>query len=512
MANIPLSDIPNAPQQVFSPTADPRFGGDQVGNEAKQQIREGYGSLMQDPARAGAIGAAVMNLGESITKAGDGIGEAIGMDQVGKQRQAMEAARDSGFLKLSQNKIGIENQFNQLSAGQPVANYPMIWDKLVGGAEGTTFYSGVNGSNPMTPLEQAVMTHHVMEASYTGMAHYTGAAHAIDLQNQAASATALYNSQINKGDLDGAAQTSVSMTALGFQNKGQEIANNQNISAARDAQLFTKSLVDHSTAFLNGKATDPTPPALRTMQDYAARGQGMGNMDAAQVMKQAKIGEAVVNQQLWGMVGNVQNAIYSDTYKSSDALEKAFPYIKNLPEAQKTAVFNTYNNLREGTALGTAATKEAQHMVDEFPKTDSSNSEELLNAKTFIGQNVPNSQQKDLIAQLDKKQRERIDNGGNLKPESQLKQYAAEKVGALLKGQTFGKYDPYMINNPKGNKITQEKLQPTLDALARAEDIKRLVERSGETTQKGIDKVIDDATKTYRAADAAKKVHHWWNF
>ena len=498
MANIPLTDIPNAPQEVFTPTADPRYSGDQVGGQAQQDIREGYSSNLQDPTKAGAIGQAVAGLGDAIIKGGTGVADAVGLNAISDQRKQLEEAQNTGYIQLTKNRLSIQQNFDQVSAGQPVAMYPKIWNDVAGGADGKNFYVG------MSPIEQAVMTHHVMDANYTGMAHYSNLAYARDFDQKAADSQLTYTQLFNSGDYDGAAKISASRTALGYQSKAEEIANTRNLSVAKDQKGISQSLNDYMIAFQNGKATDPVPPLLTQMKDLASQGQGLGNMDAEAVKKTAHIGQAIVDQGMWKMSANIFNDIQTGTITDPQALRSKYPFLQNMPKEIQDGVYATLTNEREGTPLGNAATKAAQIAVNSFPNGPSWDTKEPLDLVSMIHQTVPASQQGFLLSQLDAKQKERVNNGGNLKPETELTQYGNDKVKSILESQTLGVYNPKILENTKEHNYSQAQINETLDSLSRAEQINNLIKKSGATNQFQVDKIILEHTDAYRKWKAAQ--------
>lgn len=483
MAQIPLDQVPNAPQGAFVPIGKSDFPTDQVGGQAKADIARGYQGAMVDPQQAGAVGRATQQFGSAIGNTG--VNLATGAIYIASENQRKELAQagKTGLIKFIQNENNLQNQYQTAIQGQPVEQYPVIWNKVVG-------ENGNNYFNGMSPMEQNAMIPHVMNSWHQGMAKAANEVYQVHRQNEVSGATEAIQTKIQQGDFDGAKEGMNSAVANGYISKGDQIRLDNQIATQQQYRDLQAKVI-----------ADPTGPLAKEIQlavDAGVSLKGYEKLSPENLSKLTKVADAVHNDQVWAVTDGFRQKIYAGQITDPKQLDED-PAVKALPQEQKDALHQSLTNQRAGTPEGDLAAKEGQALVNNFPTKESSNTKELLDAKTWILANVPQPFADDQIKALEKKQQERVENGGYLKPQSQLLQYGSQKLTVMLHAGIFGKYDPKVLNNTKGATFDQSKVDASTKAQAVKEDIYQKVLQSGAKTRQEVDKVINDETRTMRA-------------
>ena len=494
MANIPLSEIPNAPTATFTATMDPgmvsaasRVAGS-VGDQAKGDIRQGFGSSMVNPSEAGRIGQAEMGLGEATTHLGIGLESAVGETALAKQRYAMQEARNTGLLKFYQNESAIQKAAQTAYLNAPAEQRPAIWAQVTG-KDGVNYLDGPDGSNPMTPLERMAMAPEALHSWHSGMAQASNQAFVAQESQQDAQNYAQFTSRLNQNDYAGSREIADSMLEL-------------NRIPASTHENMVKQIETKATYSGWVQAVQQNPSLSATIREQVATGKeikGAENLSPQKLLEIANIGDAVKNQSDWATQKSYWDKFQSGVLADPKALEgdKVF---EALPEKMQDALKQAILSVRSGTPEGQLYTSAAQHLVDNYPTRPSSDTSEANEVRTWILGNVPKENAQLFLDQIDKKQKERVANGGNLMPPTQLTQYASQSITRLLNSGTLGTFSKDALNEPEDDSPEHAaEVARAQAAFARAEGIKQKVLSSNCKTQQDVEDVIRKETRRIRA-------------
>lgn len=424
MANIKLSEIPNAPQAVNNYSLNPQFSGDQVGNEAKSDIARGFQGQMQDTQNAGLIGRSIAGLGNDITSSAGNFSSAALYYKKGKDRQA-EA---EGFSTYYGNKTAIEDEYysriNDPNNPIPIESRAGIWMDVT--QKGQRFLQG------MPPEQQQAYGVEATKDFYAGVTAASNEVHALKKQEFATKQLTTYQTAMTGLDWDNAkiaVATGVKTGAFSPEEGARmdtSIRTNQQYHGLIDKMYADKT----GTLFKSIMATGEQGATLKDAPDVSPEN----------LVKVGKIGEAIYNQDLWANnVEQFKAQIVSKEIIDPNQL-KGNKRFYTMPEPQQAAVLAYLTNNRAGTQEGEVYSSAGQNLVDIYPKDKNNKSNELLEYKTWILGNVPEPAASVQIDALDKKYAEMVNNGGNLKPETEVSTNLSRGVNAYLKGQMFGDY------------------------------------------------------------------------
>jgi hypothetical protein len=496
MAQIALTDIPNAPQVVADPTtANYRFpDANSTLDKAQSDIRQGFSGMMQDPARAGIMGDAITSLGADISKGGVGLAEGAMYAVKGMNERAFNEAHDTGFQKLYANQTAALQVYNQARLQAPPTQWPTLYQQAMG--------NDPNNPNPgappaltqgMSPLEQAATGMHTLNAYHQGMTQAGNEAFQWSQQQVADQA------QLNIFNASGDPDTQMELV---------EAANNT--GAISPAQyLFYKKTIPVQAAvndlrkniILNNGQGDP----MLYMKKVYDEGGGMTyngqNISNDEIGKMLKVGAAAKTDYFTGIMENMKNQI-SAQHISDPKLVKGLPGFDKLPKEQQDAMWGYVTNQYAGSPVGQANQSQGQIMVNTFPPKDTNlAAKTYLDTRTWITQNVPAPFADDLMKQLDKRREEMSANNGFLTPDSQNKKALDENIQMLLQTGTLGKY----TNVTPNQKINPEVMTANQQALQNADSIRQEALKSlpPNPTIKDVNNAVNNATRQYRASHEA---------
>jgi hypothetical protein len=437
MATIPLSEIPNAPQGVFTPTADYRFPTDQVGDQAKGEIARGFQGMMQDPRNAGLKYDSQAAIGNATTKTtADIAGTAIEVNSINQQKR-QKLSYDSGLIKLTQNETAANDKYNELRSGLPVAQWPSAYVQAYG-KDGESLMANLD------PMEQKTMIPHAMRSFHTGMQQASTQAFVNQQQEDAAIATQDFSNKLTTAktpeEVEGLKPLLDAYQSKGNFSKSQVISFQTAIQTRGETLGWVQGLQAENDQFMTGQSKDVQGPTLKRLQDAADKEVGIGNLDAEHVKKLAKSGTAMANDTVWTMAGHYMDQFKSGTLTSVNQLEKDAIF-QNMPSDVRNAVYKYVAQPYLGTSQGEINRKDGQSKVDSFPPTDGSDVGKAYYATQIqLMSTVPAPFLDDQLKTLEKKRLEMSENGGNLKPETQIVTDVARGVKAHLMGGTFGPY------------------------------------------------------------------------
>ncbi len=486
MANIPLSQIPNAPQGVFTPTADPHFSGDVIGDQAKSDIRQGFGASMVDPSRAGALGKGLEQAGEGVISGATGVARGVILSEAADRREELQQAYDSGIIKFYANRTAVQKKYQDLMADQPVSMGPSKWLEAAGN-------KGENFSQGQTPMERYTTLHEAMRTFYGGVADASNRAHQDAIAEKAGMGRLQFASLLGQGDYDGAAKINDSMLSMGISSKAEYATNLKAVAAHQQLNDLQ-----------NKVASDPDGEFAKQVQiagEGGGRVEGYDLLSPTDFTKSYKVGQAIKNYNLSNLQDSLVAQIDSGIVKTPEQI-KTLPQFQKLDTDSQKAVIGRLTNDLAGTPAGELAYKQGSQLVQNYPAVnDSANVKQFLDAKNWIIEHVPSGEPQDsLVKALKERQDEMAKNNGHLTPDTSLHQYIGQSLTTMLHSGYFGKYDHDAITG--GAK--PEAVQATLKALGTKEDILQKVLDSGPQTRTDADAKINELTRNIRAGFSAK--------
>jgi len=497
MANIKLSEIPNAPQGVNNYSLNPQFSGDQVGNEAKADIARGFQGQMQDTQNAGLIGRSIAGLGNDITSSAGNFSSAALYYKKGKDRQA-EA---EGFSTYYGNKTAIEDEYysriNDPNNPIPIESRAGIWMDVT--QKGQRFLQG------MPPEQQQAYGVEATKDFYAGVTAASNEVHALKKQEYATNQLTAFQTALTGKDWANARIAVATGVKTGAFTPEDGLRYETTIKTNEQFQTLVGKMND-----------DPTGKLYKSVMSAGEQGATLKDapdLSPENLVKLGKVGEAIYNQNLWANnVEKFKNEIDLKHIIDPNQLKgnKAF---EDMPEPQKAAVLARLTNNRAGTQEGEVYSSAGQNLVDTYPKDKNNKSNELLDRKTWILGNVPEPAASKQIDALDKKYAEMVNNGGNLKPETGVMTNAAQQVDAIFDtGFYGGKKFSEIGKTVKDGTASQADIQTYLQISALKDSVMEKVRASGAKNDVDAQKVYEQELRHIRATDPSPPTDGmlWW--
>lgn len=489
MANIPLSEIPNAPQGVFTPTAEYNYPTDRVGDQASAQIAKGYQGMMVNPANAGLKWDVGEKIGQNIAKTtSDVAGVTMQMDAYNRERQQM-MAKDSGIIKLTQNESAVTQNYYNAIKDLPVEQRPAAWLQ-VAGKDGENLIAGLD------PMEMKVMIPHAMRTFHTGLQQASAQAFANTVQEQSAAATSTIDDAIANGKFGDAQVLKGAAFNLGHISAAQSRAYDKQITTTQQYQSAVQSMVNDP----DGERAK----AFRIAADLGTKVDGFEHLSQDSLKKIVQIGDVAKVDNIWGNAQNIKDQIDAGKIKDSSQIEDDATF-KKLPTEAQDSVRAYIANSFAGKPEGEMNRKAGQQMVDSFPPKGADPLQSYYQNKLWIMGHVPSPFADDLLAQLDKTRKEMADNNGNKKPETSMVHYGSQILDKYMEDQVFGSFDMKKINS---GKASPDQINAYTKALSVREGVMEKLKAAAPQTQQDVEKIINDNTRQIRAAQPAPK--HWW--
>jgi hypothetical protein len=487
MAVIKLSEIPNASQAVANMTMNPQYAGDQVGGAAKADIARGFEGLMQNPQNAGIVGKATAAAGNDIISGGANLASGMLYNAKGKDKET-EAHYTANYYNA---KTQLEDQYFQ-DINDPEKNISVMqrathWKEIMGD----------NGSNilaKLPPQAQGVFGMEAIKEFHTGLATAANEAHVFMRQEHATNNLKAYQTAMTGQDWGKAKE----IVAAGIKNGSW---------TAEDGLRYETSINTNQQfhSILNEMNADKTGTLYKTVMALGESGgtmKGAPDVSAENLVKLGKAGEAAYNTNLWGNnVEQLKQLIDSKEIIDPKQLDTN-PLFKDMPDSQKEAVRSRITNNRAGTPEGEVYSSAGQDLVNTYPKDKTNKSNELLERKTWILGNVPEPAASKQIDALDKKYAEMVGNGGNLKPETGVMTNAAQKVNAIFdSGKLIDEKLSVLDAKIRKGTASKAELDSYLKGSAIRDSIMEKVRAAGPQNEADADKIINEATRNYRAAN-----------
>ena len=489
MANIPLSEIPNAPTAVFTPTASANFNvegaANQVAGQAKADIAQGYDASKVNPQAAGAIGRAIADLGNGIDRGAQGVAGGLILMDAASRRQQLEEASRTGVIKKYQNEAAVQNNYADLMKDQPAGMAGAMWLKAAG-------QNGENLLQGMNDYEKYAMLPDVMRSFHGGIVSSVHADRSAYTQDQEAQGNIQFTSLYNQQNWAGADKVNEAQWQLRHITEPQYLSNKQAIEVGQQKQGLSQDIANS----LSGDGTFARQVADAAQEEKPVN--GYEQLSPKQIFDAYRVGSFLNGKRMDTAQDAVLNRMDTGVVSSPEQLSK-LPEWGQMDKDRQDALIQRLNYNKIGTPQGEIDFKSAKTLVDNYPPTgDSNNVKDYWNARNFIIANVADGgQSKALLNALDKKNAEMAQNGGQLKPETQVHQWLSQSLTQMLKNNAFGTYDPDL----KGG--SNDQLNKNLAALNTKEDIYEAVLAKNPKSRLEAQKTLDEMTRQYRAGAAA---------
>jgi hypothetical protein len=479
MANIPLSEIPNAPTAVFTPTASANFNvegaANQVAGQAKADIAQGYDASKVNPQAAGAIGRAISDLGNGIDRGAQGVAGGLILMDAASRRQQLEEASRTGVIKKFQNEANVQNNYADLMKDQPAGMAGAMWLKAAG-------QNGENLLQGMNPYETYAMLPDAMHTFHTGVVSAVHADRSAYTQDQEAQGNIQFTSLYNQQNWAGADKVNEAQWQLRHITEPQYLSNKQAIEVGQQKQGLSQDIASS----LAGDGAFAKQVADTAQQEKPL--QGYEQLSPKQLGDAYKVGNYLNGKRMDAAQDNVLNRVDTGVVSSPEQLSK-LPEWNQMDKDRQDALIQRLNYNKVGTPQGEIDFKNAKQLVDNYPPTgDSNNVKDYWDARNFIIANVADGgQSKALLGELDKKNTEMAGNSGQLKPQTQVNQWLSQSLTEMLKNNSFGAFDPDL----KGG--TPEQLKANLNALNTKEDIYEAVLAKNPKNRMEAQNALDEA-------------------
>jgi len=484
MAQIPLSQIPNAPD--LSSMSAPQVNNVNLPSielgGARAAVSRGYESAMQNTRDAGAVGSAVAQAGEGVYKAAKTLAD--------KQQELNDNAAWAEFsTNYDIQKSQLEDSLDQSRpetwassyANFRAKNVDPAWQALPVSVQQKRYADYLN----LTSKDQVKIGHDAFQARVSG--------DMVKLDTK-------INFQMESGKFDDAKKSL----------EGMRIA----LSPKQYETALSKIDTSEQLHALNTQiALKPDEWAAKLSDAYAKDEQipGMSNISKDQLPKLIQHAKDVSKVQQDQNYGSISSDIYSGNLKSFVDVEKDPRFSKIKDERYKASLRDSIADSYLNTKQGDAFSKDAMLKVKGYPQTDDP-ATEAMQIRKYANENVPSIFRDAINKELDSKINEMASNGGKLKPETELIQYGTQRLSVARDGGVFGKFysDKEVKDDSSGKKA-----KANIEAMKQMEDVELQLRNSGAKTRAEADKVIEEATAAGRAKQAAGEIGNqkgWFDF
>ena len=477
MARIPLAEIPNAPMGGKPALANPQFPRDEVGGQAISQIRQGYESNMVNPRAASAMGTAMQNVGADIVNTADNLGDAA--SAYSRMANAQATAQ---FLN---NLTDVQGSMKQQMAGADPAMYPVIVKKTYQTQDGQlnpALFAGIS------PFGRRFVEADAQRAVAKDMAEYSLAAHIANLDKDEGRKLASMQTLINGGQYDDASTMNDSLFTTRRLSPEQYASNKLQIEGARD----TKNLMAAIQA-------DPVVMGEK-LQKAIMSGTPIAdikNISLESYPRYLKAAEYAHTFQTTEKVTAMADLIDSNTM-TPEAL-RANPTFKTLGYKERTALERRIINNSAGSSKSEMLIREGMNKLAAFPATDAP-AREMLEMVTWATANIPDPHLEPILNGLQKRVAEMAENGGSLKPNSDLERYVATKLNLQASMGLFGQVPAKASGEEQSPEYVQQQLvieTAKMDALQK-------FRKAGITNQRDADEFLNQLLLPAQAKAALK--------
>jgi hypothetical protein len=486
MAQIPLSQIPNAPDlaSMSRPqTNDLTIPRANFSDEIKSVARS-YGAAEENVRSAGLVGAQIAEAGQGVYKAGKTLAD--------KQQELNDNAAWAEFsTNYSLQKAELEDSLSQSN--------PATW---------TSSYANFRAKN-VDPAWQALPVS-VQQKRYGEYLNLTS-------QDQVKISHAAFQKKIADSTAKSLTDINLQVEANNFpvaREKLEELHKANGIGGNEYEAALSKINTSEQVSKLNSMiALRPDDWAAKLSDVYAKDEQipGMSNISKDQLPKLIQHAKDVSKVQQEQNYGSISRDIYSGNLKSFVDVEKDPRFSKIKDEKFKESLRDSITDQFLKTPQGDAYSKDAMLKVKGYPQTNDP-ATEAMEIRKYANQMVPSIFRDGINKALDSKINEMASNGGKLKPETELIQYGTQRLSVARDGGVFGKFysDKEVKDDSSGKKA-----KANIDAMKQMEDVELQLRNSGAKTRAEADKVIEEATAAGRAKQAAGELGNqkgWFDF
>ena len=486
MAQIPLSQIPNAPDlaSMSRPqTNDLTIPRANFSDEIKSVARS-YGAAEENVRSAGLVGAQIAEAGQGVYKAGKTLAD--------KQQELNDNAAWAEFsTNYSLQKAELEDSL--------LKSNPATW---------TSSYANFRAKN-VDPAWQALPVS-VQQKRYGEYLNLTS-------QDQVKISHAAFQKKIADSTAKSLTDINLQVEANNFpvaREKLEELHKANGIGGNEYEAALSKINTSEQVSKLNSMiALRPDDWAAKLSDVYAKDEQipGMSNISKDQLPKLIQHAKDVSKVQQEQNYGSISRDIYSGNLKSFVDVEKDPRFSKIKDEKFKESLRDSITDQFLKTPQGDAYSKDAMLKVKGYPQTNDP-ATEAMEIRKYANQMVPSIFRDGINKALDSKINEMASNGGKLKPETELIQYGTQRLSVARDGGVFGKFysDKEVKDDSSGKKA-----KANIDAMKQMEDVELQLRNSGAKTRAEADKVIEEATAAGRAKQAAGEIGNqkgWFDF
>lgn len=478
MPRIPLAEIPNAPQGVNALTANPQFPTDRVGDRAISQINQGFENMMVDMDAINATGKAAASIGYNMTQLGN-----AGMDAVQNYNNIAEKQSTIQFLtNLTEVQGGMKTKMAGMDPTMlPVAVKETYRDK--NGNLNPALFAGIS------PFGRRFVEAEALRAEAKDMGEASLTARIASLERDEGRKLSAFQTMVNGGKFADAAVLNTSLLDTRMISPEQFANNEQVIKGGQAHQVLMGSIGQDpmlikdrlEKAVMEGKPLpDIKDIPLENYPKYIKAAEFTHTMRSAQELD------------------TMTELIDSRSVVSLDGL-RSNPVFKTLGPEQQTALERRLTNNTAGTPQAELAIKEAANRLASFPSTDAP-AREMLEMVTWATANIPDPHLKPILDGLQNKVAEMAQNGGSLKPNSDLERYVATKLNWQASMGIFGP----VPEKAKGDAQSPAFVQQTLVIETAKMDAMQKFRAAGIKTQADADNFLAQLLLPAQAKNAFK--------
>jgi hypothetical protein len=465
MARIPLAEIPNAPMGGKPALANPQFPRDEVGGQAISQIREGYRGMMVDARAESAMGNAMQNVGADIVQTSNNLADATGY-----YTRMVNAESTAQFLN---NLTDLQGQMKQELAGANPSMYPVIVKNAYHTKDGQLNPALFNG---ISPFGRRYVEGDAIRAASKDMAEYSLAAHIASLEQDEGRKLASLQTMITSGQFDDAASMNESLLTARRISPSQFASTKASIDGAKDNLTLMQAI-----------NADPVMMAQKLEKAFVSGTPipDIKNISIETYPRYAKAAEMAHTIQTTEKLTTITSLIDTRSVPTISALREN-PIYKSLDEKNKTALERRLTNSNAGSVESEALIKQGVNKLAAFPTTENP-AREMLEMLTWATENIPDPHLEPITQGMMKKVTEMSQNGGVLKPNTDLEKYVANKLNLQASMGLFGA----VPQKASGEKQSPEYVQQELVIETAKMDALEKFRKAGITNQRDADEFLN---------------------
>lgn len=477
MARIPLAEIPNAPMGGKPALANPQFPRDEVGGQAISQIRQGYESNMVNARAASAMGTAMQNVGTDIINTADNIG-----DGVSAYSRMANAEATAQFLN---NLTDVQGGMKQQMAGADPSMYPVIVKNTYQTKDGQLNPALFQG---ISPFGRRFVEADAQRAVAKDMAEYSLAAHIANLDQDEGRKLASMQTLINGGQYDDAATMNESLFTTRRLSPEAYASNKIAIEGARDTKNLMAAI--QANPVVMGEKLQKAIMSGTPIPDIK-------NISLESYPRYLKAAEYAHTFQTTEKVTAMVDLVDSNTMTLESL--RANPTFKSLGQKERTALERRVTNNKAGSTQSEMLIREGMNKLAAFPSTDAP-AREMLEMVTWATANIPDPHLEPILNGLQKRVAEMAENGGSLKPNSDIERYVANKLNLQASMGLFGQVPAKQSGEEQSPQYVQQQLvieTAKMDALEK-------FRKAGITNQRDADEFLNQLLLPAQAKAALK--------